>query len=50
VQHLLDRDLGQDVAPACDQGQLLGSEPIAGLALEGVQREQVLAEDPLLQL
>jgi hypothetical protein len=50
VQHLLDRDLGQGVAPAGDQGELLGVEPVAGLTLEGVQREQVLAEDPLFQL
>ena len=50
MEHLLDRDSPQDLAPPLDRLRLFAGQALAGPILEAELREQVLAHDHVLQL
>jgi hypothetical protein len=50
VQHLLDGDTGQHLAPASHRGGLFGGQPVLRSGLQAEARIQVLAHDQVLDL
>jgi hypothetical protein len=50
VQHLLDGDAGQHLAPAGNRRGLFGGEPVLWPGLQAETRVQVLAHDQVLDL